>query len=58
MKVSVLESRRVNPLVHRACPQCEARMWLTVIEPDKPGYDKCTFECTNCRHKELVVFES
>ena len=28
---------------------CWARMWLTRIEPDKLGYDKHTFECTQCK---------
>ena len=28
---------------------CWARMWLTRIEPDKPGYDKRTFECAQCK---------
>ena len=31
------------------CPMCWARMWLTRIEPDKPGYDKRTFECAQCK---------
>ncbi len=31
------------------CPMCWARMWLTRIEPDKPGYDKHAFECTQCK---------
>ena len=31
------------------CPMCWARMWLTRIEPDKPSYDKRTFECAQCK---------
>ena len=28
-------------------------MWLRSIEPDKPGYDRRTFECPMCQH--LIV---
>jgi len=27
------------------CPNCGARMWFAQIMPDKPGYDRRTFEC-------------
>jgi transposase-like protein len=30
------------------CPRCWALMWLTRIEPDKPGYDNRTFVCASC----------
>jgi transcription elongation factor Elf1 len=29
-------------------------MWLARIQPDKPGYDRRTFECPVC-HDEMVV---
>lgn len=37
------------------CPVCEHRMALEQIEPDKPGYDRRTFECPSCEHVETVV---
>ena len=37
------------------CPQCWARMWLTQIEPDEPGYDKRTFKCNQC---EFTISET
>ena len=36
------------------CAACEVPMWLARIQPDKPGYDKRTFECPVC-HDEIVV---
>ena len=30
------------------CEFCKAQLWLACIEPDKPGYDKRTFECPVC----------
>jgi hypothetical protein len=30
------------------CAVCKAQMWLACIEPDKPDYDKRTFECPVC----------
>ena len=32
------------------CEVCKAQMWLACIEPDKPDYDKRTFECPVCPH--------
>ena len=36
-----------------SCELCETDMWLRSIEPDKPGYDRRTFECPMCQH--LIV---
>ena len=30
------------------CEVCKAQLWLAFIEPDKPDYDKRTFECPVC----------
>jgi transcription elongation factor Elf1 len=30
-------------------------MWLSVIEPAEPGYDKRTFECPRCQHEESAI---
>jgi hypothetical protein len=54
LKYPVLTQRRHNPLLHRICPHCAARMWLAVIEPLKPGEDRLVFECTECGREELV----
>ena len=45
----------LNPLLDRACPRCEARMWLALIEPDEPGQDKLVFDCEGCGQEESVV---
>jgi len=38
------------------CSHCGWIMWLARVEPDKPGYDRRTFECVHCqRTQELVV---
>ena len=58
MKYRELTPRRHNPLLHRACPKCEARMWLALIEPQGRGQDKLVFECTACRGEEIVVLKA
>lgn len=30
------------------CPRCGTKMRLFAIEPDKPGYELHTFECSKC----------
>ena len=37
------------------CPQCNGLMWLALIEPDKPDYDRRTFECRECEHTLVEV---
>jgi hypothetical protein len=37
------------------CSKCGTSMLLTLIEPEKPDYDKRTFECTTCDHSEIMV---
>jgi len=39
------------------CPECAALMYLTTIEPERPGFDLRTFECPRCQHVESVVAE-
>ena len=36
------------------CVKCGAQTWIAQIEPDKPDYDKRTYECPAC---ENVVIE-
>jgi hypothetical protein len=45
----------LNPLLHRDCPKCEARMRLTLIEPEPSGQEKLVFECNWCRQGEAVL---
>jgi hypothetical protein len=33
-----------------ACPTCGITMMLACIEPDKPGHDRRTFECFECKY--------
>jgi len=46
-------------VVRPLCSKCGARMWLTRIEPDKPGCNRRLFECSRCEHgmAEVVEFE-
>jgi transposase-like protein len=37
------------------CPKCGLPMWLARIEPDKPDYDRRTFECPECDHSLTEV---
>jgi endogenous inhibitor of DNA gyrase (YacG/DUF329 family) len=49
----------VSPTVERpACPRCGGQMWLSHIEPAKPGHDRRTFECPRCQREivEIVQF--
>jgi hypothetical protein len=39
---------------HPKCGKCGVSMWLARIEPDKPDFDKRTYECPVC---ENVVAE-
>jgi hypothetical protein len=49
-----LNPQRLIPLLNRACPHCEARMRLAVIEPAKPGRDKLIFECIQCGREDSI----
>ena len=49
-----LNPRRLIALLNRACPHCEARTRLAVIEPAKPGRDKLSFECTECGREDSI----
>ena len=55
MNTAELKPGRLNPLLDRACPKCDVRMWLAVIEPDEPGRHKLVFDCGGCGHEESVV---
>jgi len=49
-----LNPRRLNSLLNRACPRCEAKMRLAVIEPARPGRDKLIFECIECGREDSI----
>jgi hypothetical protein len=55
--VAYLYPRRLGPLLNRACPDCEARMRLAVIEPGRPGADNLIFECTECGRGDSIEVE-
>ncbi len=38
-------------VIRPQCPACGDQMWITRIEPDKPDYDKRTFECPECKNE-------
>jgi hypothetical protein len=37
------------------CPDCEAPMILSRLEPDGPGFDLRTFACLMCAATETIV---
>ena len=37
------------------CPKCGTGMWLFGIEPDGPGHELLSFECSNCQHIETSL---
>ena len=37
------------------CEFCGTQMWLACIEPDKPDYDKRTFECPMCSNFTVKI---
>lgn len=39
------------------CPKCGNEMHLARIEPEQPGHETRTFECSNCDHTVSVVAE-
>jgi hypothetical protein len=45
-KMPTTQKTPAEPLL--LCPHCKLEMRLLGIEPDKPGYDLFTFECTKC----------
>ena len=49
----VFPKRRMIP--HPYCDLCDADMWLTCIEPDKPHHDRRTFECPRCQHVKVEI---
>jgi hypothetical protein len=54
MARQVITENESCPLERPWCPTCDIAMWLARIQPDKPGYDRRTFECPVC-HDEMVV---
>jgi hypothetical protein len=44
-------------LMEAPCTKCGAKMTLARIEPDKPGYDLRTFECTKCNNADQYIVE-
>jgi hypothetical protein len=43
--------------VRPVCSKCRTPMWLTRIEPEKPGCARRTFECPRCHHQVTEVIE-
>jgi hypothetical protein len=44
-------------LMEAPCTRCGAKMSLARIEPDRPGYDLRSFECTKCNNVDQYVVE-
>ena len=47
--------RLVDDMKDPPCPECGCMMWLKRIEPNKPGHDERTFECSRCLYVESLV---
>jgi predicted RNA-binding Zn-ribbon protein involved in translation (DUF1610 family) len=39
------------------CPKCSTQMVLTRSEPEKPGFDRLTFDCPRCGHTDSRAFK-
>ena len=37
------------------CADCESPMILSLLEPDKPGFDLRTYYCAFCEANETVI---
>ena len=49
--------RRINPLLNRACLNCDARMWLADIESDESGQHRLGFDCLACGERDSVLLK-
>ena len=47
----------INATIDPACPMCDCIMWISVIEPTKPLYDKRTYICPRCDHVEVAIVQ-
>jgi len=43
--------------VRPVCSTCDTPLWLTRIQPDKPGFLRRTFECPRCQNQIAEVIE-
>jgi len=43
-------TKHSDSIIRPHCIQCGAKMLLARIEPEKPGYERRTFECAKCQH--------
>ena len=39
------------------CPKCELVMYISLLEPDKPGHDRRTLSCPTCDYSETIVIQ-
>jgi Zn finger protein HypA/HybF involved in hydrogenase expression len=45
--------------IHRSrCPNCTARMTTTELSAGPKGFERRTFECPRCQHREIKVLAS
>ena len=47
---------QLRMIPHPRCV-CDTDMCLICIEPDKPGYDRRTFECPRCQHLTVEIIK-
>lgn len=46
-----------DAMTRPACPRCAGRMLLPRLDPEKPGHDTRTFECSKFQRCESVVVQ-
>ena len=52
----ILTEAPTKPFLMRPlCTNCCAKMRLVSIEPEKPNYDRRTFECRQCSRSHSII---
>jgi hypothetical protein len=44
-----------SPIARRSCPICGKDMRVTRITPERPGFERRTFECATCRDETILM---
>jgi hypothetical protein len=43
-----------HSIERQPCSKCDWYMLISRIEPDTPGHQLITFECSKCEHEEVM----
>jgi hypothetical protein len=55
--MTVFAENQRTTSVHSACSKCGTPLWLTRIEPDKPGFARRSLECPRCENQTSEIVE-